>query len=254
MSNYNPRQNTRMRWKDARGLEKFKFITGDYDFDNEVLENASTDPLYKPLIDIMIESCNNNHEIKPLGILVDDSTAAQLLYTGNVVGYNIYMYALGSNNNIHNITIKYNPDTDTLTINYTVETFLAEDNVKTLFGQNITGTGDIKLYRHELIISTGRTSNNETEYKVYLTYYSSNNLVADTPEKLKTLTKANTTTILRGIVLEFANAEVQNATVSGQYSGVNYLGDQSGWALEKTIGGSDGTAITIVIDEVTPIF
>ena len=30
MGNYNPRQNTRMRWKDERELEKFSFLYGGF--------------------------------------------------------------------------------------------------------------------------------------------------------------------------------------------------------------------------------
>lgn len=249
MGNYNPRQNTRMRWKDERELEKFSFLYGDFDIQAEQLENVSQDENWSKVANLFKNYDKNTNNKK--GVILYDYLQ-YFLCTGYLTGQYLYLYSV-SETGVTYITIDYDIKIDSMRIYVEDETFISEDNIKTLFGQDITGTGDINLYRHELIISTGRTSYDETEYKVYLTYYSSNNLVANTPEKLKTLTKANTTTILRGIVLEFANAGVTNATVSGKYSGVNYLGDQSGWALEKVIGGSDGTAITIVSDEVTPI-
>lgn len=245
MDNYNPRQPTWFRFKDSREIEKFVFISGEFTFISEVLEEASKNEPWSKIVNTI----KNGSAYKPILIfdILDDT-----LYFGTKENDRLYLQSLYANQG-YIIEIQYDITTDKLTITSTEESYLSDDNIKTLFGQDITGTGDINLYRHELIISTGRTSYDETEYKVYLTYYSSNNLVANTPEKLKTLTKANTTTILRGIVLEFANAGVVNATVSGKYSGVNYLGEQSGWALEKAIGGSDGTAITNVSDEVTPI-
>jgi hypothetical protein len=251
MENYNPRQNTRMRWKDAKELEKFIFISGPFAFTNETLEHVLEDKLYGKIATAMIE-CSKKGIYKGIiiedtenggcyiGDILSDNTAT--IVNPNAASLNVLSLELDSSDK-NNIKLKIYVEDDQV---------VTTDNVKTLFGQTITGTGNINLYRHELIISTGRTSYDETEYRVYLTYYSSNKLEANTPEKLTTLTKANSTTILRGIVLEFTNAGVQNAPVSGKYSGVNYVG-QAGWTLEKSIGGSDGTAITSVSDIVTPI-
>lgn len=234
----------------AEDIEKYVFISAEFNFQNEeTIQNASQDKLYFKIVNEIIK-CSKNVKSEPL-IIFDE-------YNENIyVGYvndDSTAYATYTASNTNSILeFEYHGETDVLNIHLHDEVYVTADNIKTIFGQDITGTGDINLYRHELIISTGRTSYDETEYKVYLTYYSSNNLEANTPEKLTTLTKADSTTILRGIVLEFANAGVINATVSGKYSGVNYLGDQSGWALEKAIGGSDGTRITSVSDIVTPI-
>lgn len=234
----------------AESLEKFLFLSEKFNFQNEeVIQNASQDKLYFKIVNEIIK-CSKNVKNEPL-IIFDE-------YNGYIyVGYvndDSTAYATYTTSNTNSILeFEYHGDTDILNIQLYDEIYVTADNIKTIFGQDIPGTGNITLYRHELIISTGRTSYNETEYKAYVTYYSSNNLEANTPEKLTTLTKANSSTILRGIVLEFANAGVTNATISGKYSGVNYLGDQSGWALEKAIGGSDGTAITNVNDIVTPI-
>lgn len=234
----------------AEELENFLFLSEAFNFQNEeTIEHASQDKLYFKIVNEIIKG-SKNAKSAPLIIFDKDN--------GNIyIGYvsdDSTAYATYTASNFNSILeFEYHGDTDVLNIQLHNEIYVTADNIKTIFGQNIAGTGNITLYRHELIISTGRTSYDETEYKAYVTYYSSNKLEANTPEKLKTLTKANSSTILRGIVLEFANAGVINATVSGKYSGVNYLGDQSGWALEKAIGGSDGTKITSVEDVVTPI-
>lgn len=249
MGNYKPKTAYQFRWEDSKKIQKFiqgQVILNDIVFTLDENYNIKNVPEAKKLVDTM-KYCFENQ----IPLIVYD-------YNNDSVWISSYFKSKDSinlqnvdGNEFAKVSLVYN-GVDTLAVTYVMEEVLTTDNVKTLFGQDITGTGDINLYRHELIISTGRTSYDETEYKVYLTYYSSNKLEANTPEKLTTLTKANSTTILRGIVLEFANAGVQNAPVSGKYSGVNYLGP-NGWALEKTIGGSDGTAITSVSDIVTPI-
>lgn len=234
----------------AEELENFLFLSEDFNFQNEeMIENASQDKLYFKIVNEIIKRSKTTTNA-PL-IIFDKYNAN--IYVGSV-NNDSTAYATYTTSYANSILeFDYHGDTDILNIHLHDEIYVTADNIKTIFGQDITGTGNITLYRHELIISTGRTSYDETEYKAYVTYYSINNLEANTPEKLTTLTKANSSTILRGIVLEFANAGVINATISGKYSGVNYLGDQSGWALEKAIGGSDGTAIKSVSDIVTPI-
>lgn len=249
MENYNPRQPTRFRFKDSREIEKFKFFTGNFDFEEqELLENVSQDKRYGPIIEVFKEAIRTQRDI---GVILYDGPTAQYTYIGFIFRKVGYLYTI-STSSILIVNLEYDNQRDKLKVTNTTKDLLVADNVKTLFGQDITGTGDINLYRHELIISTGRTSYDEAEYKLYLTYYSSNKLEANTPEKLTTLTKAKLATVLRGIVLEFANAGVVSAQVSGKYSGVCYA-ERSGWTLERAIGGSDGTPITSVSDTVTPI-
>nr|DAR13630.1 MAG TPA: hypothetical protein [Caudoviricetes sp.] len=242
MENYNPRQNTRMRWKSARELEKFVFISGPFAFTNNVLEHVSQDKLYERIIEVI----NSN-----IPVIVYDTVNFEL-YIGNVDPGTMYLTNLNENQ-LNSYVLDYDKENDKLTIQYTSENFISEDNVKTLFGeQSIIGQGNIDLYRHDLVISNGRTSYDDTEYKVYLTYYSSNNLVVNTPEKLTELTKATTNTDLIGIVREFANAGVSSAAISEKYNGVTYVGSD-GWGLRKIIGGWDGIVIKSVNDIVTTI-
>ena len=41
MNSYNGKQITQMRWQDVKELEKFKFISDEFSFVSEVLEEAS---------------------------------------------------------------------------------------------------------------------------------------------------------------------------------------------------------------------
>lgn len=66
-----------------------------------------------------------------------------------------------------------------------VDDSLANIPLKTLFGsQNIHGTGNIDLYRHNIHISAGVSGFGA---EIYFTYYSSNNLQVDSLTDLKTL-------------------------------------------------------------------
>lgn len=42
MNSYNGKQITQMRWQDVKELEKFKFISDEFSFVSEVLEEASS--------------------------------------------------------------------------------------------------------------------------------------------------------------------------------------------------------------------
>lgn len=194
MDNYNPRQPTRFRFKDSREMEKFIFINDEFNFIDEVIEEASKNKPWSKLVDAF----KRGIAYKP--ILVFDSLEAAL-YIGSIENNNIYLSEI-SGDNVADISIEYNSTTDKLTITYVEDTLLASDNVKTLFGnQSIVGQGNIDLYVHHLIINT--TS--------YFTIYSSNNLKVDTPEKLTLLLKdkdvywfgVNQTQYIRNASLEF---------------------------------------------------
>ena len=183
MDNYNPRQPTRFRFKDSREMEKFKFFTGNFDFqDKELLENVSQDKKYGPIIEAFKESIGTDTEI---GVILYDGPLSQNTFIGFITGTICYLSAI-SNTSIFIINLEYDNQRDTLSITNTTEDILVEDNVKTLFGnQSIIGSGNIDLYVHHLVINAN----------CYFTIYSSNNLKVDTPEKLTTLLKDKDTSI-----------------------------------------------------------
>ena len=222
MNSYNGRQITQMRFKDVRELEKFKFITGNYDFGDEVLEHASQDKKYRPFIDAMIESNNKNQTTKPLGIIVNDSPDAQFLYVGTIAGNFIDMFCT-SINSIYRVEMLYDIDTDKLTITTASEELMSTDNVKTLFGeQSIIGSGNIDLYNHFLTVTASDGS------KLYINYPSSKNLECDSLQDLTQMTKA-----VNGTKIGFGSTYI------------NYNG--SIWQT------ANSTAITAVSDVVTTL-
>ena len=158
MDNYNPRQNTRMRWKDAKELEKFKFIADEFDFAEEVLEQASQ---HEPWCKI-INAIENGTAYKPI-LIFDESE--NNLYFGSQENNTLYLQSLYATQG-YIVEIEYTKSTDKLTITITEENYLSEDNLKTIFGQTITGTGDITMYRHQITIRFD-IDTKEAHYVVY---------------------------------------------------------------------------------------
>lgn len=99
-----------------------------------------------------------------------------------------------------------------LDVHNTAENIATEDNVKTLFGdKSIIGQGNIDLYRHNLEIGNGTAT-------VYVTIYSSNNLVCDSLQDLTTVLKPTNLTGKYGWgtgYMTYANG-VWKMTVSGE--------------------------------------
>lgn len=178
MGNYNPRQNTRMRWRDAKELEKFVFLTGHFHFQTEVLENVLEDELYGKLYK-ELQFCAENVTSK--GVLITD-TYNNTLFIGTIFDDNTMQLINFYNNQADIIDINIANDKE-LNITKEKETFISEDNVKTLFGQDITGTGDINLYRHQIFLTSNTTV-------VTIEILSSNNLKVDSAQDLTTLTNA----------------------------------------------------------------
>ena len=90
--------------------------------------------------------------------------------------------------------------------------YLHQDNVKTLFGKSIYGSGDISLYRHTVTASvTGGT--------ITFSEISSNNLVIDSLDKLKTVFgnsfEFNAHGSVRGMLVDSVTADGFNSWVLG---------------------------------------
>lgn len=248
MENYNPRQNTRMRWKDAAEMEKYMFLTGGFNFQTEVLENALIDENYKRLA-LEINKC------------AEKSTRKGLIIEDNIFG-GMYIGEIADDNSARIISIDaefikivdFNldeidiPNYIKMSINVVDEHTVSADNVKTLFGnQSIIGTGNIDLYRHDLIIYHNRTNYDDYAYKVYVTYYSSNPLKVDSVQDLTTLTKAVIGTELIGpVVINNTSGDDDYDTVSQSYIGVRYNGNI--WGICSL---NDGTITTLPINKVS---
>lgn len=214
MENYNPRQNTRMRWKDARELEKFIFLTGRFHFHTEVLENVLEDELYGKLYK-ELQFCAEN--ITSKGVLITD-TYNNALFIGAIFDDNSMQLINFYSNQADIIDINIANDNE-LNITKETETFISEDNVKTLFGnQSIIGTGNIDLYRHQIYLTSNTTV-------VTIEILSSNKLKVDNAQDLTALTNAYAGMEFTGLDSNTNKTYVvsYNGTIWRMYNGSAYL-------------------------------
>lgn len=203
----------------AAELDKFIILNDEFGFTNETLEHVSQDKLYSKIVEVI-------NSKKP--VLVFDTTNIEL-YVGNTDKDSMYLTAL-YNNSGNTYTLTYDRDTDQLRIEQASETFISEDNVKTLFGnQSIIGTGNIDLYRHDL------EANN-----VHFTIYSSSNLKVDSPQDLTTILKASVDVEIPAIF------SVNNNTIAAEVWFKNKV-----WYTKCE--GEDVEAITNIKDTITTI-
>ena len=193
----------------ADELENVNVIIGTFDFVTEKLEHVSQDENYKKIIN-QIKKSQYNSENYPI-FIVDNAFGTT--FTGILNGLNIDIYSLGPNT-IYNVTMLYNPNADTLDITLTEEVLISEDNVKTIFGQGITGTGDITMYRHQMTIT------NANDVSVVYIVDSANDLVVNSAEKFVTVTKATTSYTGLASYLD-ASSNVQPAFI--RYSAGNVI-------------------------------
>ena len=208
----------------ATELEKISYIEDFYDFSTEQLQHASKEPKYAKLIKLM-KTAPKNYSAS---VLINDLTN-QTLYTGTYNETDIQIYAV-TPNSIEYIDINYDKSTDDMEINDTVEPLLTEDNIKTIFGQDITGTGDITLYRHQIKLTID-------EYIILLNVASNNNLNVDSLQDLTTLLKPTADTKYNTIEMQTGNGYI-----------LYYTG-----TIWKAQHGSTDINVSVVEDIVTPM-
>lgn len=241
MGNYNPRQNTRMRWKDARELEKFIFLSGRYNFEEEILEHVLEDKLYGKIATEILECLKKNIR---KGIIVEDIGFGGC-YIGEICddGTATLININASSNNSLELQINRDDENNIkLEIYKTYEAFLTSDNVKTLFGQNITGTGDITMYRHDLTFTEGNGD------KYVGVVYSSKNLEVNTFDKLATLIGKSGNQNILVVKTTAINETTKDATNIR----VHWYTEGFVW-LAKNNTGTINVALGEVSDVVTPI-
>lgn len=167
----------------AAELDKYIILNDHFGFTTEVLQEASKHEPWSKIVEVI-------NSIKPVLVYDQDNVS---LFIGNTNTDTMYLTTL-YNNSSTSYTLEYDKETDQLRIEKAEETFISEDNVKTLFGnQSIVGTGNIDLYRHQL------TLNYDGEYETLsLIVYSSSNLNVDSLQDLTTLLKPNSNTLYFG--------------------------------------------------------
>lgn len=147
----------------AEELEKFIFISEEFNFQNEeTIQNASQDKLYFKIVNEIIK-CSKNVKSEPL-IIFDENNGN--IYVGYVNDDSTAYATYTASNANYILEFDYHGDTDVLNIHLHDEIYVTADNIKTLFGQNITGTGNITMYRHQITIRFD-IDTKEVHYVVY---------------------------------------------------------------------------------------
>ena len=179
----------------AAELDKYIILTGHFHFQTEKLENVLEDELYGKLYR-ELQFCAKN--ITSKGVLITD-TYHNALFIGTIFDDNTMQLINFYNNQAVIIDISIG-DENELNITKETETFISEDNVKTLFGnQSIVGTGNIDLYRHEIIV-------NGLYHGII---YSSNNLKIDSLQDLTTVVKP-----YNNMIIHVDNADIEEFDTS----------------------------------------
>lgn len=145
----------------AETLEHLIFKANDISFSDNSSVKLSESLEAKQLVE-RIKYCYDNQA--PL-IIYEYANDKVFITTAFESDSQVYLHNLGTSKNVV-LTLSYDGQ-DTLSMSVQVNSFLTTANAP-------------KMYRHNLVI-------NDTNY---FTIYSSNNLVADTPEKLTTLLKS----------------------------------------------------------------
>lgn len=117
-------------------------------------------------------------------------TGAYLITSVSFQDNTLMLEGFDTYNNINNsINFEYNFNSDILYFVNNQEEFLSSDNVKSVFNQSITGTGNITLFRHKLTLNY--TSESGSPGYVYLDWLSTSNLNVDSLQDLQTLLKVS---------------------------------------------------------------
>lgn len=136
----------------ATDIEKFEFISYNFEFsDDKKLEiplvgNYQNNIYYKMFLKFQEGSIQN------IPALIFDESSG--LYFGMINDPNVNDFYLvnGKTSQVVDINMYIENNILKVIISHTTEELLSEDNVKTIFGHNITGTGDITMYRHQITI------------------------------------------------------------------------------------------------------
>lgn len=147
----------------AENLENFLFLSEDFNFQNEeTIQNASQDKLYFKIVNEIIKASKN---VKSAPLIIFDKYNG-IIYVGHVNDDSTAYAAYTASNTSSILEFDYQRDTDILNIHLHDEFYLTDDNIKTIFGQDIEGMGDITMYRHQIIIRFD-TDTKEVNYAVY---------------------------------------------------------------------------------------
>lgn len=217
--------------KIASNISKYSFsfdLTVQETYENFSKEYPEIYTIFSLLKKCLLDDVINN--VTPFFIQDNQtSTGAYLITSVSFQDNTLMLEGFDTYNNINNsINFEYNFNSDILYFVNNQEEFLSSDNVKSVFNQSITGTGNITLYRHIITITTS------SQDFILFEYVSSKNLKVDSVQDLRTLCGNNFTLPVEGI------HQVGQDTFSKV---VKLVGTNT--TLEYTTIKSDGTLQTL---------
>lgn len=178
--------------KIATNISKYSFA-----FDltvDETYEKFSKE--YPEIYNKLIQIFENDN---PTPFIIGDTETTDCLLITNVIRYSgdrAKIEFRSSNvvdGEIYFQLFEYDFKTDIFKFTNTLEEYVSMDNVKSVFNQSITGTGNITLFRHIITITTS------SQDFILLEYISSNNLKVDSVQDLRTLCGNNFTLPVEGV-------------------------------------------------------
>lgn len=205
--------------KIASNISKYSF---DFDLSvDETYENFSKEypEIYTIFSLLKTDLINLGAIDNPTPFFIQDNQSPSGAYLVNDVALTqqnniLTIIGIQANNNLNDVVnFEFNFNKDTLIVNTTQEEFLTLDNVKSVFNQSITGTGNITLFRHKLTISDMSSTGIRG---VILDYLSTNNLNVDSLQDLQTLLDVSRNDTSDTTFLGYLG--VHNYTITYKYS------------------------------------
>lgn len=150
----------------AEDIEKFVFISynfvfsGDEKLEIPLVGDYQNNIYYKMFLKYQLGSIQNVP-----ALIFDESTGVYIGLINDPTDNTFYLVN-GRTSQVVDIQMYIENNILNVNITHTTKELLSEDYIKTIFGQNIAGTGNITMYRHQIIIRFD-IDTKEVHYVVY---------------------------------------------------------------------------------------
>ena len=229
--------------KIASNISKYSF---SFDLTvNETYENFSKEypNIYNKIIQIYEDDA-------PTPFFIGDTESTDSVLVQDVVGYateNLkdrieFLSSVLRNGEIYFYHFEYDFIKDIFKFTNTLEEYISKDNVKSVFNQSITGTGNITLFRHIITITTS------SQDFILLEYISSNNLKVDSVQDLRTLCGNNFTLPVEGVHQVGQDTFSKVVKLVGTKTTLDYITIKSDGTLQtlSALSGSLNDVVTTI--------
>lgn len=184
----------------AEDIEKFVFISynfvfsGDEKLEIPLVGDYQNNIYYKMFLKYQLGSIQNVP-----ALIFDESTGVYIGLINDPTDNTFYLVN-GRTSQVVDIQMYIENNILNVNITHTTEELLSEDYIKTIFGQNIAGTGDITMYRHQLEVEM-----QDSTRKIYIELNSSNKDPINTLQQFSIATNAKEGMIFSGTCDDTAN-------------------------------------------------